>query len=342
MIEEVPEIRFAMEAQTGRVDPGGSAKEVTANQFPISKTLAGVSMILKPGALRELHWHANAAEWGYVFEGRCRTTIIDPQGRNETNDFGAGDVWYFPRGHGHSIQGLGPGPCHFLLVFDNGYFSEFATFSVTDWISRTPPAIAAKSFGIPTSSLGTLPKNEVYIVEGPVPPPTPAEPPAGSQNLPPLTHKYSLMGQAPREFDGGTLRLVTQNEFPISTTMTGALMTLKPGAVREMHWHPNADEWQYFISGKARMTVFGSRGRSRTAEYGPGDVGFAPQGYGHYLENIGGEECRMLLLFNSGEYQNISLSSWLASNPRQLVATNFGVPESAAAKWTTRTVFIAK
>ncbi len=341
MDTEIPEIRFAMEAQTGRIDPGGSAKEATAKQFPISKSLAGVSMKLKAGALRELHWHANAAEWGYVFNGRCRTTIVDPDGHRETNDFGPGDVWYFPRGHGHSIQGLGPDECHFLLVFDNGYFSEFATFSISDWLAQTPAEVLAKNLGMPASAFANFPKKEVYISVGPVPPATPGEPAPGSENLPPLTHKYCLAGQAPREFHGGSLRLVSSKEFPISTTMTGALMTLKPGGLRELHWHPNADEWQYFISGRTRMTVFGSQGRARTAEYGPGDVGLAPQGYGHYLENIGSEECRMLLMFNSGEYQDISLTQWLSANPKQLVATNFGLPESVVAKFPTTNVFIA-
>jgi len=340
MNEEIPEIRYPLGAQTGRVEAGGSAKEASAAEFPISQTLAAVYMTLKPGALRELHWHANAAEWGYVFSGRCRTTIIDPQGNREALDFGPGDVWYFPRGHGHSIQGIGPGDCSFLLVFDNGYFSEFATFSISDWMSMTPVDVVAKNLGMPASAFASFPKKEVYIAVGPVPAELPEEPAAGSAMAPPLTHRYRLMAREPRVYPGGTLRLVTAAEFPISKTITGALMTLQPGALREMHWHPNADEWQYYISGRVRMTVFGSKGRARTAEYGPGDVGFAPQGYGHYLENIGSEECQMLLMFNSGEYQEITLSEWLASNPRQLLATNFGVAESVVAQFPKKEVFI--
>src|SRR6516164_8300784 len=101
---------------------------------PISTGIAGVSMRLKPGGLRELHWHANAAEWAFVVKGRVRTTVIGPAGVSETNDFGPGDVWYFPRGHGHALQGMGPEEAHFVLVFDNGAFSEFGTFSTTDWV----------------------------------------------------------------------------------------------------------------------------------------------------------------------------------------------------------------
>jgi len=91
-------------------------------------------MQLVPGGLRELHWHSNAAEWAYVIKGQCRVTTIDPEGRSQVVDFGVGDVRYFPRGFGHSIQGIGREECLFLLVFDNGYFSEFGTFSISDWI----------------------------------------------------------------------------------------------------------------------------------------------------------------------------------------------------------------
>jgi oxalate decarboxylase len=196
----------------------------------VSDKLAGVYMTLEPGALRELHWHANAAEWAYVIEGRCRVTTIDPQNRAEISDFSVGDVWYFPRGHGHSIQGLGSGTCTFILVFDNGYFSEFGTFSITDWLGHTPAETLAKSFELPASSFANFPKKEVYIATGPVPPPLPAAPAPSSLNAPALTHCYQLLAQAPDLFASGTMRIVSMREFPISTTMTGALLTSSPAA----------------------------------------------------------------------------------------------------------------
>lgn len=141
---ELPSFRFPLGDQQTHQFAGGTAKEATVVQFPVSEKLAGVYMTLEPGALRELHWHANAAEWAYVIGGRCRVTTIDPQNQCEIVDFGPGDVWYFPRGHGHSIQGLGPGTCTFVLVFDNGYFSEFGTFSISDWLG--PPDVLAREF----------------------------------------------------------------------------------------------------------------------------------------------------------------------------------------------------
>jgi oxalate decarboxylase len=329
---ELPSFCFSFAKAAAKICDGGTAKEATVVQFPVSDKLAGVYMTLEPGGLREMHWHANAAEWAYVIDGNCRVTTIDPQGQAEIVDFGPGDVWYFPRGHGHSIQGIGPGICTFILVFDNGYFSEFGTFSITDWLGHTPPDVLAKNFSLPASTFANFPKSEVYIAKGPVPGPLPQEPAPGSLNEPPLTHRYRLLAQAPERFDGGSMRIVSMAEFPISSTMTGALLSINPGGMRELHWHPNAAEWQFYLKGTARMTVFGSHGRARTDSFGPGDVGYVPQGYGHYIENTGDSDLEVVLVLNNATYESVSITSWMASTPDLLLATNFGVPESIFAK----------
>lgn len=337
---ELPAFRYPLGKQKDQVYDGGVSKQATADNFPVSRGIAGVYMRLQAGGLRELHWHANAAEWAYMLNGRARTTILDPEGRSQRVDFGPGDVWYFPRGYGHSIQGLGPDGCTFILAFDNGYFSDFATFSITDWLAHTPKEVLARNLGVPAGTFAAFPKKEVYITKGPVPPPLPADPAPGSERSAPLSHRFRLEAQQPRTFAGGDARFATVKDFPISTTMCGATMRLKPGALRTLHWHPNADEWQYFIAGRARVTVFASGGRASTIEFGAGDVGYVPMGYGHYLENIGTEDCRILFVFNAGQYQEIGLGEWLASNPRELVATNFGVPEAVVAKFPRTSEFI--
>src|SRR6201996_7129131 len=185
---ELPTFKFALEKSEGKVIGNSFGKEATVEQLPISKGIAGVSMKIEPGAMRELHWHATAAEWAFVVEGRVRTTVIDPQGGAETDDFNPGDVWYFPRGHGHMLQCLGDKPCHFILIFDNGYFSEFGTFSISDWIGHTPTALLAKNFGLPESAFEGFPKKEVYFAKGAIPPDKPAMPLQGWKT-PALTHK---------------------------------------------------------------------------------------------------------------------------------------------------------
>jgi oxalate decarboxylase len=331
--KELPSFRFKLGAVTAKTWEGGWAKEATVAEFPVSEKLAGVLMSLQPGAVRELHWHANAAEWAYMIKGQTRVTTIDPLGHSEIVDFGPGDVWYFPRGHGHSIQSIGREDCLFVLVFDNGYFSEFGTFSITDWLGHTSAEVLAKTFGVPAQTFVNFPKSEVYIAKGPVPPPLPANPAPGALNSGALTHRYRLLAQRPDTYPGGTNRLVSQREFPISVTMTGAIMRIKPGALRELHWHPNADEWQYYISGRARLGVFGSHGRARVDDMAAGDVGYVPQGYGHYIENAGNEDLELLIVLNNGSYESISLTAWMAANPHLLLSTNFKVPESTFANF---------
>jgi oxalate decarboxylase len=338
--KELPQFKFALEKSIGRVMGKNSAKEATVKQLPISKGIAGVSMGLAPGGMRELHWHATAAEWGFVNKGRVRTTVLAPGGYTETNDFEPGDVWYFPRGHGHMLECLGDEPCHFVLIFDNGYFSEFGTFSITDWIGHTPKALLAKNFGLPASTFDGFPRQEVYFAQGAVPPAKPATPLAGVSRSP-LRHKWQLLATDPIVNNkGGRLWMVDSTRFQIAKTITGALLELEPGAMRELHWHPTADEWQYVLEGQVGITLFGANGRYRTETLEQGDVGYTPQGYGHSLENVGDKKCRVLIGFNSGIYEEIDLSEWIAGNSPDVLATNFGKPASLFEKFPRQDVFL--
>jgi len=323
--ETLEPFKFDIENQKGWVGEAGSAKEATVAEFPVSQSIAGVSMRLQPGAIRELHWHALAAEWAYVLDGRCRATVISPNGQSEIADFEVGDTWYFPRGHGHALQGLGPGECHFLLGFDNGHFSEFGTFSITDWIAHTSPHILARNLNVPESVFAQFPKKEVYIGPGKVPAKALEELRNSGLQTNQFAHKFSMDRQPAHVFEGGEERIVSSKDFPIQKTLTAVKMDLKPGALREMHWHPHADEWQYYVRGRSRVTIFGSHGRVKTEEFGPGQVGFIKQGYGHYIEQVGNEPTQILILFNSGEYEEISLSGWLGGNPSSLLTDNFGI-----------------
>ena len=316
--------KYDIEASEGRVTSGGSAKEANVDEFPISESMAGVSMRLHPGGLRELHWHAIAAEWAYVIRGNIRATVISPAGEAESADFAPGDVWYFPKGHGHALQCLGPEEAHFILVFDNGHFSEFGTFSITDWMGHTSPEILSRNLNLPVSAFASIPRDEAYIVQGKIPPAVPEQ--LRNRTLPEnqLPHKFRLGATQPLVFPGGEERIVSSKEFPIQKTLTGVIQDLKPGALRELHWHPNADEWQYYISGRSRVTIFGAHSRVATEEFSRGQIAFIKQGFGHFVEQVGDEPTRILILFNSPVYEEISLAGWLGANPPALVADNFG------------------
>src|SRR5258708_13317304 len=100
-------------------------------------------------------------------------------------------------------------------------------------------------------------------------------------------------------------------------------MNIEPGAIRELHWHPNADEWQYVISGQGRVSIFGSHSRVKTMDYDKGKVAFIKQGYGHYIENTAKETLKLVVLFNIPIYQKLNLNNWLNANPAQLFPPPF-------------------
>ena len=170
----LPNLRFSFSDAHNRLEPGGWAREVTERELPIATTLAGVNMRLESGAVRELHWHKQA-EWAYMLLGRARITAVDEEGRSFVDDVGEGDLWYFPAGIPHSIQALEDG-CEFLLVFDDGGFSENATFLITDWFAHTPRDVLAKNFGVPEAAFEELPDHERYIVPSEAPGPLASDP----------------------------------------------------------------------------------------------------------------------------------------------------------------------
>jgi oxalate decarboxylase len=239
------------------------------------------------------------------------------------------------------LECLGKEPCHFVLIFDNGYFSEFGTFSISDWMGHAPKSLLAKNFGLPESTFDDFPREEVYFGRGEIPPAR-RSPTLGQVSRSPLTHKWQLLANDPVvDNKGGKMWRVDSTKFPISKTITGAVLDLEPGAIRELHWHPNADEWQYVLEGQVSLGVFGSHGRYRTDTLDQGDVGYVPQGYGHSIENVGKKKCRVLIGFNSGVYEDIDLTEWIAGNPADVLATNFGRPASVFEKFPKKDVFIA-
>jgi len=327
----VPNLKFSFAAAHNRLLPGGWAREVTTRELPVATELAGVNMRLEPGGARELHWHKEA-EWSYMLAGRARITAVDERGRLFVDDVGEGDLWNFPAGIPHSIQGLEDG-CEFLLVFDDGGFSENETFLITDWFKHTEPAVLAKNFGVPEAAFAEIPvdvEHDRYIFPAPMPGGIEADA-ARSPQLAPQRFSHRLLEQEPIKAAGGQVRIADSSNFPAASTIAAALVEVQPGAMRELHWHPNTDEWQYYMSGQGRMTVFASGGRARTFDYQAGDVGYIPFAMGHYVENTGDETLVFLEMFRSDHFADISLNQWMALTPPELVQAHLNLDQSTMA-----------
>ncbi|WP_145409467.1 oxalate decarboxylase family bicupin [Paenibacillus xylanexedens] len=316
----LPNLRMSFSDTHMQLNHGGWSREITVRDLPIATTLAGVNMSLTPGGVRELHWHQQS-EWAYMILGTARITSVDQNGRNFIADVGPGDLWFFPKGVPHSIQGLDEG-CEFLLVFDDGAFSDLNTLSISDWFAHTPPDVLSLNFGVPEAAFEGMPAEQVYIFQDQVPGSLASQEVQSPYGTVPLSFKHRLLAQTPIITPGGSVRIVDSSNFPISTTVAAALVEIKPGGMRELHWHPNADEWQYYLTGQGRMTVFAGNGIARTFDYRAGDVGYVPVAMGHYIQNTGKDTLWFLEIFRSDRFEDISLNQWMALTPRELVRDN--------------------
>jgi oxalate decarboxylase len=326
-VGDLPQFWASFNNAPRRIQNGGWARQVTQADFQVAEEISGVNMRLDAGGIRELHWH-QAAEWAFVSYGNCRITVLDPSGRAYVADVKEGDLWNFPAGYPHSLQGLGPDGCEFILAFDNGKQSEFNTLPLTDWMAHTPPDILAENFGVPAETFSKIFTHNLWIFQGVVPGPLAEDEDAvkNPKGPPPNPFTYSLAsGPIARQTKGGTVQIADSNNFKASTTVAAALVTVHPGGIREMHWHPNADEWQYYVKGMAQMTVFNTGPSAVTNNFNAGDIGYVKRNFGHYIKNVGDTDLLFLEIFKTDTYQNISLSDWLTHTPPALVAAHFNV-----------------
>lgn len=247
----MPNMRWSFADSHIRIEEGGWTRQTTVRELPTSKELAGVNMRLDEGVIRELHWHKEA-EWAYVLEGKVRITALDTEGGSFVDDLEKGDLWYFPSGHPHSLQGLSPNGTEFLLIFDDGNFSEDSTFLLTDWVARTPKAVLAENFRVAPEVFRAIPEKEKYIFQGSNPESIekeiPSQSPGYKKSKLQFTHK--MLAQEPLNTTGGQVRITDSTNFPLSKTVAAAHLNIQPGALREMHWHRESplSHLSYFFS----------------------------------------------------------------------------------------------
>ena len=261
--------------------------------------------------------------------GSARITAVDPEGKAFVNDVHEGDLWLFPGGIPHSIQGLGPDGCKFLLVFNQGDFDEFSTFLLSDWFKHTPKEVLAKNFNTPEETFDNLPKEKLYIFPTDEPRGLKEEQAQAAQGTGAIHEKFVFRPAAMKPTkvtSGGEVKIIDNKVFPV-TNIAAVIVRLKPGGLRELHWHPLAAEWQYYVSGNGRMTIFEAGSKARTMDFTTGDVGYVDISRPHYIENTGDEELVFLEMFPIGEYQDISATDWLAHTPSRLMNEHLNTGE---------------
>ncbi|KAJ7108663.1 RmlC-like cupin domain-containing protein [Mycena epipterygia] len=266
--------------------------------------IAGINMRLEPGAIRELHWYNTAEaivpyQWAYVLKDDVRITTVTPEGQVYIGDVTEGDIWYFAAGNPHSIQAKNT-----TDRIPPRSFAEDNTFLLTDWLAHVPKEVLAFNFGQNLNVFDHIPEKQFYIF--PCLPPvlfrTPSPTAAGRRGIgyggpqqhPQSVHVRALKGgrhQDPRRIDQGLFSAIEA--------------TVEVGGMRS--WYPTEPEWNFFISGQARVTVFAASSKARTYDFQAGDVGYVPPSFGLFKE--------------------ISLTQWLALTPPELVKAHLGFSE---------------
>lgn len=331
---DVVPLWYSFDLVKKRVEEGGWTHEATERVLPSSRDIAGVNMRLTAGSYREMHWHT-ADEWAYVLYGNARVTVMNPDGTMFIGDVSEGDLWIFPAGFPHSIQGLGRDGTEFLLVFNQGSFSEDGTMLLSEWVAHTPIEVLTKNTGLDASVFENTPGAPLYIFPGTLPGSLEQdkEEIGGEAVASKYQYTFHLKSMTPNpETKGGSVRIVDSRNFPTSKHIAAVLVIVKPGGMRELHWHPNASEWQFWIAGKGRMTVFFPVDNARTMDFNANDVGFVPSNAPHYIENTGDTDMVFLETFATDEFMDVSLNQWLRRVPSEMLKAHLNIDKTTAMK----------
>ncbi|KAL6711491.1 hypothetical protein ACN47E_004425 [Coniothyrium glycines] len=320
----VPNLKWRFGDSKTRIFPGGWVREQVDNDLPQSHDIAAAQQHLKKGAIRELHWH-RVAEWGQVLFGRVLVSAVDENGRHQTTELGFGDIWYFPKGQAHTVQGLDD-ENEYLLAFDDADFDRAGTtFNLDDWLAKTPRSILAKSFGVPESTFDKLPERNPYIQNSTTGQGSKFRTITGGAGelTGDASYIYRTFQHAPEPAPGGAGQWwkIDSTNFPIAKTIASTYVVIEPKGVRELHWHPTSEEWLYFHEGEARATVFTGNSNSRTFNFKPGDTAVFPDNSGHYIENTSAtKNLTFIEIYKADRVADVSLTQWLALTPADIVA----------------------
>lgn len=301
---------------------GGTRTMVNKKNFALLKGMAFYLLRLDIEGVREPHWHPNAAELSYCLSGNAIVTIFSPGAGHDTFTVKEGEIVYIPRGYLHHIENINRGETKFAIVFNHEMPEDIglsgSTGSITD-------RILGATFGVESGYFGNFKRsNHDLIITSKSN--SKKNKTAAYQQIPNY-HKFNLKGSPPTvQTEGGTVSLGNANSFEILNGLACYLLTLKPKGIREPHWHPNAAELDYVISGRARMTIFSPGDRVDTFEVGANEIVFIPPGYFHYIENLEtDEDMQFAVFFNDERPEDIGISGAFGAYSNEVLGSIFGI-----------------
>jgi oxalate decarboxylase len=313
---------FNLEAMKPQaVRNGGTRAMANENNFSLLKGMALYSLRLDSGGIREPHWHPNAAELSYCLAGRALMTIFSPGAGHDTFTVDPGEIVYVPRGYLHHIDNINQGDTKFAIAFNHELPEDIGISGST--ASMTDRALGA-TFGLSSEYFGSFKKSSQDVL---ITTKSNTVEPTTIYHKIPNYHKFNLKAFPPTvQSRGGTVSLGNANNFRILEGLACYLLTLKPKGIREPHWHPNAAELDYVITGRGRMTVFSPGDKVDTFEVGPGEIVFVPSAYFHYIENVNAnEDLQFAVFFDHERPEDIGLSGAFGAYSNEILGSVFGL-----------------
>ena len=256
-------------------------------------------------------------------------TIFSPGAGHDTFTIDAGEIVFVPRGYLHHIENIYEGETKFAIAFNHERPEDIG---ISGAAGSMADRVLGYTFGVDSQYFSNLKRHPHDILitskESVITTTTTTGTTNYHKSKIPNLHKFNLKGTPPVvQTKGGTASFATANNFEIVYGIACALLTLKHKGIREPHWQPNAAELDYVISGRARMTIFGSGDSVDTFEVGPGEIVFIPPTYFHYIENIGDnaddDDMQFAIFFNHERPEDLGISGSFGAYSNEILASVF-------------------
>jgi len=311
---------YTVESSAARVErQGGVRVDVTADQLPILDGMALATLRLDAGAVREPHWHPNAAELSYCLEGSASMTIVESGGKRVTMSVEAGDLAFVPPGLIHHIENTAARVTRFVVCFSNERYEDL---NLSTAMSQMPPPVLDSAFGV---GAGTF--DWVRPVGDPAFIARTGSAEASRLNDPTVHYRCRLEHLEPAlKNAGGSVIFGRADDFPVLDGLAMYSLRMNGEAVREPHWHPNAAELNYVIEGSVRLTIVSPGGGVETVDLDAGDISYIPKAYFHHIETLGDGPAHLAVFFDHEQPGDNGISAALSAYSDPVLSAVFGTP----------------
>jgi oxalate decarboxylase len=308
-----------------KVRSGGSRADAKKPAFPVLSGMSLSILSLKPKAAREPHWHPNAHELSYCLEGTAVMTIFGAGNTHDTFKIEAGDIAYVPMGFLHHIENVGEKPLKMAIAFNHETPEDL---EISSGVSVMSDRVLSATLGANPAFFEKFTKTvePAFITEV-------------SKHTTPqtamATNRYKMRLEASQpevNTPGGKVRMSNGTLLPTMKGIAVYSVALEKNGVREPHWHPNAHELNYLISGSARITLLSPGGAVDTFDMKPGDISFLPRGYFHDIENTGSGPARLAVFFSHDHPSDIGLSGCMGAYSNEVLASLFKIDPETLSK----------